>query len=81
MFKTDEMIKTFEINSQGLTSDTWNLKYPELSQISVRFPKNEEEQFQIFNVLSNLDSLVLEQSQKLDLLKKLKKTLLAKMFV
>lgn len=28
MFKKKEIIHLFEINSQGLTSDTWNLKYP-----------------------------------------------------
>ena len=32
-FKLPEMIHTFQVNSQGITSDNWNLKYPALSQI------------------------------------------------
>ncbi len=80
LFKTDEMIHTFEVNSQGLTSDTWNLKYPELSQITVKFPE-ENEQKQVVETLRNLDSLITTQSQKLDLLKTFKKSLLEKMFV
>ncbi|HFL0089779.1 TPA: restriction endonuclease subunit S, partial [Listeria monocytogenes] len=31
MFKKIDMIQTFQRNSQGLTSDTWNLKFPSLS--------------------------------------------------
>ncbi|EJC5203106.1 restriction endonuclease subunit S, partial [Listeria monocytogenes] len=33
MFKKIDMIQTFQRNSQGLTSDTWNLKFPSLSTI------------------------------------------------
>ena len=33
-FKLPEMIRTFQVNSQGITSDNWNLKYPALSQMN-----------------------------------------------
>ncbi|HFF2484608.1 TPA: restriction endonuclease subunit S, partial [Staphylococcus aureus] len=33
-FKTHRMIHKFKINSQGLTSDTWNLKYKQLKNIN-----------------------------------------------
>ncbi|EAE4375455.1 restriction endonuclease subunit S, partial [Listeria monocytogenes] len=35
MFKKIDMIQTFQRNSQGLTSDTWNLKFPSLSTIKI----------------------------------------------
>lgn len=38
LFKNNTTLKTFRLNSQGLTSDTWNLKYPTLSNISVYSP-------------------------------------------
>lgn len=37
MFKKKEIVHLFEINSQGLTSDTWNLKYPAFSKIVLEF--------------------------------------------
>lgn len=41
-FKTHSMIHTFKINSQGLTSDTWNLKYKQLKNINIDIPVFEE---------------------------------------
>jgi type I restriction enzyme S subunit len=38
LFKSRRMIHDFERYSQGLTSDTWNLKYPALSEIKVFLP-------------------------------------------
>ena len=55
MFKKKEIIHLFEINSQGLTSDTWNLKYPAFSKIVVRVPRNVEEQSRIARFLLGLD--------------------------
>ncbi|HDL0091531.1 TPA: restriction endonuclease subunit S, partial [Listeria monocytogenes] len=40
MFKKIDMIQTFQRNSQGLTSDTWNLKFPSLSTIKIKIPAN-----------------------------------------
>lgn len=42
-FKTPEMIYQFKKYSQGLTSDTWNLKYPLISDIKLKIPRIEEQ--------------------------------------
>ena len=44
VFKRTSTIRTFQTRSQGLTSDTWNLKYPELSNIEVMVPRLSEQQ-------------------------------------
>ena len=38
-FKLPEMIHTFQVNSQGITSDNWNLKYPAFSEIEIAIAK------------------------------------------
>lgn len=38
-FKRKSMIQVFQRNSQGLTSDTWNLKFPVLKNIRISIPK------------------------------------------
>ncbi|EIK19536.1 restriction endonuclease subunit S [Staphylococcus aureus] len=43
-FKTHRMIHKFKINSQGLTSDTWNLKYKQLKNINIDIPVLEEQE-------------------------------------
>ena len=57
-FKLPEMIHTFQVNSQGITSDNWNLKYPALSQIEIFVSKDEQEQAQIAEYFENLDHLI-----------------------
>ena len=42
-FKTNEMVYQFKKYSQGLTSDTWNLKYPLISEIKIKIPSIEEQ--------------------------------------
>ncbi len=81
LFKTKQMIHIFELNSQGLTSDTWNLKYNKLKEIAVRFPLDKKEQIYIANFFSRLDTLITAQEQKLNKLRSLKKSFLEKMFV
>ena len=44
VFKRTSTIRTFQTRSQGLTSDTWNLKYLELSNIEVMVPRLSEQQ-------------------------------------
>jgi type I restriction enzyme S subunit len=51
------MINTFQRYSQGLTSDTWNLKYPQLAKIKVTIPEFEEQQ-RIAEFLLLLDSKI-----------------------
>ena len=81
MFKKKEIIHLFEINSQGLTSDTWNLKYPAFSKIVVRVPRNVEEQSRIARFLLELDDLISCTEQEIEITKRMKKGCLQKMFV
>lgn len=43
LFKLSDLIHVFRRNSQGLVSDTWNLKYPHFAKIKWRFPPIEEQ--------------------------------------
>ena len=79
-FKLPEMILTFQVNSQGITSDNWNLKYPALSQIEIFVSKDEEEQTQIAEYFANLDNLIALHQRKYDKLVNIKKSMLEKMF-
>ena len=62
--KLPHMIHIFQINSQGITSDNWNLKYPVLSQIEIFISKNIEEQRKISNLFDNLDNLITLHQRK-----------------
>ena len=57
-FKLPKMIHTFKINSQGITSDNWNLKFPVLSYIEIYISKQIEEQSKIAVFLESLDHLI-----------------------
>lgn len=78
--KREGMLALFQRYSQGLTSDTWNLKYPQLSIIPVDIPVREE-QIRIRATLTKLDDLIAATQRKGEVLKNLKKALLQKMFV
>ncbi|MCR1900508.1 restriction endonuclease subunit S [Ligilactobacillus apodemi] len=56
-FKRSDVIWLFRINSQGLTSDTWNLKFPALSRIYLRVPTINE-QIKIAKYFKHLDELI-----------------------
>ena len=79
-FKLPEMLHTFQTNSQGITSDNWNLKYQILSKIEIAVSKNEEEQAKIARLFSNLDHLITLHQRKYDKLLNVKKSMLEKMF-
>lgn len=80
LFKKHDMVWKFQVNSQGLTSDTWNLKFPALSDIKVKVPSYKE-QIEISDFFQALDQRIALHQRKLDLLKEQKKTLLKNMFV
>ena len=80
LFKREDMIHTFQLNSQGITSDNWNLKYPKLSQIGIFLPLNLREQEKIVECFVKLDHLISLHQRKLEMLKKVKKSMLEKMF-
>ncbi|MBU3887916.1 restriction endonuclease subunit S [Methylosinus sp. KRF6] len=46
LFKSPRMVFDFERYSQGLTSDTWNLKFPAFSKIKVFLPPTEDQKKQ-----------------------------------
>ena len=58
VLKKPEMIHQFEINSQGLTKDTWNLKFPAFSPIITSAPIDYSEQELIADTLLKLDGLI-----------------------
>ena len=80
LFKKESTLQIFQRWSQGLTSDTWNLKYPVLSSIQFDIP-SVEEQTEIARYFSTLDSLITLHQRKVEKLKKVKASLLEKMFV
>lgn len=55
-FKSDEIVQTFQKNSQGITSDNWNLKFPALSKIEIRISPNMEEQKKIAAYFGRTDN-------------------------
>lgn len=71
LFKKKSILNLFTRFSQGLTSDTWNLKYPILKDIIVPFTNLEEQKriFKIFNVINNLLALYEKKKQLLTQLK------------
>ena len=80
MFKRTEMLHIFQRYSQGLTSDTWNLKYPALSHISVVVPSLLEQK-KIAECLSSVDGVIRNIQAELSTWKEFKKGLLRQMFV
>lgn len=80
LFKLDETIKIFQKHSQGLTSDTWNLKYSKFKNISVIVPSLEE-QTKIANFLSAIDEQINMVKQQIAQTQQFKKGLLQQMFV
>ena len=79
-FKHTNLIRTFQKFSQGLTSDTWNLKYTQLSQINLYVPEYKE-QCMIANFLHKFDNKISIEGKKLFQLSMLKNELLHRMFI
>ena len=79
LFKKESTLQTFKRWSQGLTSDTWNLKYPALSMIQFTIPSIEE-QNKLADYFQSLDHLITLHQRKCDKLKLIKKFMLQNMF-
>lgn len=79
LFKKNSTLNIFQRWSQGLTSDTWNLKYPILSKIEFYMPMIDEQK-KIGSLFSKLDHLITLHQRKCENLKKLKKFMLQKLF-
>ena len=72
LFKSANLINEFRKNSQGMTSDTWNLKYPQIETIKVQIP-SVSEQYKVSEMFSVLDERIAAQSQLVESLKKYKR--------
>lgn len=72
LFKSTNLINEFRKNSQGMTSDTWNLKYPQIETIKVQIP-SVSEQDKVSALFSVLDARIVAQAQLVESLKKYKR--------
>ncbi|EEJ72047.1 restriction endonuclease subunit S [Lactobacillus ultunensis] len=79
-FKNERMKFIFQKNSQGLTSDTWNLKFPLLKRITVLTPENEKEQIRVSKLFNKVSLIVKQTGKEIAYLNLVKKFLLQKMF-
>ena len=79
LFKSPNLINQFRKNSQGMTSDTWNLKYPQIAPIKVCLPTLTEQE-KIADMLGTLDKRIARQTQLVDSLKKYKRGLSSLLF-
>lgn len=68
MFKRHDVIHKFKVNSQGLTSDTWNLKFPAFSKISIKVPSINE-QTKISAIFDELEKIITLHQRKLEIKK------------
>ena len=64
LFKKQPTLEIFKRWSQGLTSDTWNLKYPVLSTIPFMVPSVKEQE-KIAEYFKSLDNLITLHQRKL----------------
>ena len=72
LFKSTKLINEFRKNSQGMTSDTWNLKYPQIETIKVQIPSVSEQNI-VSALFSVLDARIVAQAQLVESLKKYKR--------
>jgi type I restriction enzyme S subunit len=78
LFKFPPVIHSFWRHSQGLVSDTWNLKFHHFAQIKVKIP-NVEEQKAIARFLTAVDDEIKSYENKLAALEKQKRGLMQKL--
>ena len=80
LFKTQRMIQIFHQNSQGLVSDTLNLKYDSFSKIKYLIPPTLAEQKKIAQCLSEADEMISTQEQIVESFRAHKKGLMQQLF-
>ncbi len=78
LFKLPRTINLFYRHSQGLTSDTWNLKYKHFKQIKVTIPEIEEQKA-IARILKACDEEISLLKNKLAGFQKQKRGLMQKL--
>ena len=79
LFKTHRLINEFRKNSQGMTSDTWNLKYPQIETIKTCIPALAEQE-KIADFLMALDQRIEKQRTLVEHLKKYKRGVMREIF-
>ena len=79
LFKSTNLINEFRKNSQGMTSDTWNLKYPQIKTIKVLIPSVSEQE-KVSELFSVLDARIAAQAQLVEALKKYKRGAIKSLF-
>lgn len=79
-FKSSYALYQFYKYSQGLTSDTWNLKYPMLHNIKLNVPSIEKQNI-VANLFQTIDNKIQATQEKIDSLKEFKENMLYNMFV
>lgn len=72
LLKSPNLINEFRKNSQGMTSDTWNLKYPQIETIKIYLPSLVEQE-RVADMLGILESRITKQTQLVEFLKKYKR--------
>lgn len=80
-FKNTRMMFNFRQHSQGLTSDTWNLKFPLLKKIAIQIPINKNEEEKIIKLFESIDIAITSIELKIEKLKAVKQFLLQNMFI
>lgn len=79
-FKYEPLVKTFHKFSQGLTSDTWNLKFPQFSEIKVLCPSYDEQNL-IATLLVSFDLRIKLEEEKLEQINRMRASLNAQLFI
>ena len=64
LFKNYKLINEFRKNSQGMTSDTWNLKYPQIETIKVYLPEVAEQEKVASMLVIAAQATLVEQLKK-----------------
>lgn len=81
LFKQSRVIFDFYRYSQGLTSDTWNLKFHHFSDVVVTVSININEQQKIAEFLTSIDNLINSKQQQIAKAEEWKKGLMQGLFV
>ena len=80
-FKNKRMLFNFRQHSQGLTSDTWNLKFPLFEKILIQFPSDREEEQRISSLFKQIDKSIKLSKIQIKKLTSIKQFLLQNMFI
>lgn len=78
-FKLPRVVHTFERHSQGMTSDTWNLKYPQIAKINIYAPAKQEQE-KISSLMLCLDNKIAILKKKVEEYNNFKKGILHSLF-